>query len=213
LHTRHRRAAPVRAQRGTQPRPPKAPCAATTVKTAWARTSPHLQRCDRGVDGPGAGDDGPPASAGLHTRHRRAAPVRAQRGTQPRPPKAPCEATAVKTAWARTSPHLQRCDRGVDGPGAGDDGPPAAGEGTMLPAHQLQGELAISVPRHRHPRATITAGRMGHLEVYTHVTGVPRPSAHNAARSPDPPKLLARPPQSKPRGLGRRLTCNGATVG
>ena len=125
--------------------------------------------------------------------HRRAAPVRAQRGTQPRPPKAPCEATAVKTAWARTSPHLQRCDRGVDGPGAGDDGPPAAGEGTMLPAHQLQGELAISVPRHRHPRATITAGRMGHLEVYTHVTGVPRPSAHNAARSPDPRKLLARP--------------------
>jgi hypothetical protein len=125
----HRRAAPVRAQRGTHPRTPKAPCAATKVKTAWARTSPHLQRCDRGVDGPGAGDDGPPASAGLHTRHRRAAPVRAQRGTQPRPPKAPCEATAVKTAWARTSPHLQRCDRGVDGPGAGDDGPPAAGEG------------------------------------------------------------------------------------
>jgi hypothetical protein len=28
-----------------------------------------------------------------------------------------------------------------------------------LPAHQLQGELAISVPRHRHPRATITAGK------------------------------------------------------
>ena len=143
-------------------------------------------------------------------------------GVPPRPrttrhaaptPKAPCEATAVKTAWARTSPHLQRCDCGVDGPGAGDDGPPAAGEGTMLPAHQLQGELAISVPRHRHPRATITAGRMGHLEVYTHVTGVPRPSAHNAARSPDPRKLLARPLQSKPRGLRRRLTCNGATVG
>jgi len=69
------------------------------------------------------------ASAGLHTRHRCAAPVRAQRGTQPRPPKAPCAATTVKTAWARTSPHLQRCDRGVDGPGAGDDGPPAASEG------------------------------------------------------------------------------------
>ena len=29
----------------------------------------------------------------------------------------------------------------------------------MLPAHQLQGELAISVQRHRHPRATITAGK------------------------------------------------------
>jgi hypothetical protein len=26
-------------------------------------------------------------------------------------------------------PHLQRCDCGVDAPGAGDDGPPAAGEG------------------------------------------------------------------------------------
>ncbi len=26
-------------------------------------------------------------------------------------------------------PHLQRSDRGVDGPGAGDDGPPAAGRG------------------------------------------------------------------------------------
>ncbi len=38
-------------------------------------------------------------------------------------------ATAVKTSWPRTSPHLQLCDRGVDGPGAGDDGPPAAGEG------------------------------------------------------------------------------------
>ena len=119
----------------------------------------------REVDGPGAGDDGPPAAgeggtcclctswgelaisvprhrhpratitagrmghAGLHTRHRRVAPVRAQRGTQPRPPKAPCEATTVKTAWARTSPHLQQCDRGVDGQGAGDDGPPAASEG------------------------------------------------------------------------------------
>ena len=111
LHTRHRRATPVRAQRGTQPRPPKAPCEATAVKTAWARTSPHLQRCDRGVDGPGAGDDGPPASAGLHTRQRRAAPVRAQRGTQPRHPKAPCAATAVKTAWARP-PQSKPCGFG-----------------------------------------------------------------------------------------------------
>jgi hypothetical protein len=113
----------------------------------------------------------------------------------------------------------------------------------MLPEYQLQGELVISVPRHRHPRATITVGKgwgrrggdmlpeyqlqgklvtfsteaqapardnhrgqgMGHLEVYTHVTGVQRPSAHNTARSPDTRKLLARPPQSNPRGLGRRL--------
>ena len=66
-------------------------------------------------------------------------------------------------------------------------------------AWQSDGEQVTTVPRH--------------LQVYTHATGVPRPSAHNAARSPDPRKLLARPLQSKPRGLGRRLTCNGATVG
>ena len=28
-----------------------------------------------------------------------------------------------------------------------------------MPVHQLQGELAISVPRHSHLRATITAGK------------------------------------------------------
>jgi len=37
----------------------------------------------------------------------------------------------------------------------------------MLPAHQLQGELAISVPRYRHPRATITAGKGAGLHVNT----------------------------------------------
>jgi len=50
-----------------------------------------------------------------------------------------------------------------------------------------------------------------------------RPSAHNAARphlqrciraerNADPRKLLARPPQSQPRGLGRRLSCNGVDM-
>jgi hypothetical protein len=125
------------AARLREPRP-KAPCAATKVKTAWARTSPHLQWCDRGVDGPGAGDDGPPASAGLHTRHRRATPVR--------------DLSTEAQAPVRDN-------------------------------HRGQG--------------------MGHLQVCTHVIGVPRPSAYNAARSPDPRKLLARPLQSKPRGLGR----------
>ena len=94
----------------------------------------------------------------------------AHNAARSRPPKAPCEATAVKTAWARTSPHLQRCDRGVDGPGAGDDGPPAAGEGTMLPAHQLQGELAISVPRHRNPRATIHRGQRDGFRTFEFTT-------------------------------------------
>jgi hypothetical protein len=39
-------------------------------------------------------------------------------------PPCPCAHNAAR-------PHLQRCDRGVDGPGAGDDGPPAAGEGSQ----------------------------------------------------------------------------------
>jgi hypothetical protein len=180
----HRRAAPVRAQRGTQPRPPKAPCEATAVKTAWARTSPHLQRCDRGVDGPGAGDDDPPASAGLHTRHRRAAPVRAQRGTQPRPPKAPCEATAVKTAWARTSPHLQRCDRGVDGPGAGDDGPPAAGEGGHVACAPAAGRVSdfsteAQAPARDNHRGQGMVSVLLLLNVFLHITVCPATLALN----------------------------------
>ena len=36
---------------------PPCPCAHNTAR-------PHLQRCNRGVDGPGAGDDGPPAAGG-----------------------------------------------------------------------------------------------------------------------------------------------------
>jgi hypothetical protein len=92
------------------------------------------------------------------TRRRRAAPVRAQRGTQPRPPKAPCEATAVITAWARTSPHLQRCDRGVDGPGEGDDGPPAAGEGGHVACAPAAGRVSdlsteAQAPARQSPRA------------------------------------------------------------
>ena len=111
-------------------------------------TPEHPQATNNGAcsrDAPGPTDQ-LGASAGLHTRHRRAAPVRAQRGTQPRPPKAPCAATKVKTAWARTSPHLQRCDRGVDGPGAGDDGPPAAGEGGHVTCAPAAGRVSISVP-------------------------------------------------------------------
>ena len=44
----------------------------------------------------------------------------------------------------------------------------------MLPAHQLQGELAISVPRLRHARWTITAGKGWFpyllLNVFLHIT-------------------------------------------
>ena len=68
--------------------------------------------------------------------HRRAAPVRAQRGTQPRHPKAPCEATAVKTAWAWTSPHLQRCDRGVE----------AREQVTTVPRRQARGGHVACAP-------------------------------------------------------------------
>ena len=70
------------------------------------------------------------------TRHRHGAPVRAQRGML-----APAPRARVRTTrHARTCPpcpcshdaarqHLQRCNRGVDGPGAGDDCAPVAGEG------------------------------------------------------------------------------------
>jgi hypothetical protein len=40
----------------------------------------------------------------------------------------------------------------------------------MLPAHQLQGELAIPVPRYRHPRATITAGKGWDICRFTHTS-------------------------------------------
>jgi hypothetical protein len=65
------------------------------------------------------------------TRHAAPTPESSLRGhrSQNRVGSDVGSATAVKTVWVRTSPHLQRCDRGVDGPGAGDDGPPAAGEG------------------------------------------------------------------------------------
>jgi len=114
------------------------------------------------------------------TRHRHVVPVRAQHST-PAP---------VPRARARTT---------------------------------LQGELAIPVPRYRHPRATIAAGKGWGICRFTHTSQacrvsplVPRPPAHNTARphlqlcaraerSADPRKLLAPPPQSQPRGLGRRL--------
>ena len=76
----------------------------------------------------------------------------------------------------------------------------------------LGSEDTVGRPKNYQAKVPGTVSRTN-LQVYTHVTGVPRPSAHNAARSPDPRKLLARPLQSKPRGLRRRLTCNGATVG
>jgi hypothetical protein len=42
--------------------------------------------------------------------------------------------------------------------------------GDMLPAHQLQGELAISVPRHRHPRATIHRGQRDGFRTFEFTT-------------------------------------------
>jgi hypothetical protein len=42
----------------------------------------------------------------------------------------------------------------------------------MLPAHQLQGELAISVPRHRHLRATITLIGAVNLTTFENILGL-----------------------------------------
>ena len=94
------------------------------------------------------------------------------------------------------------------------------GHVACTPAAELVSDLSTEVQT---PARDNHRGQgMGHLPVYT-VTGVPRPSARNAARphvqrctraerSADPRKLLARPPQSQPRGLGRRLSCNGVDM-
>ena len=60
----------------------------------------------------------------------------------------------------------------------------------MLPAHQLQGELAISVPRYRHLRATITAGEGW---------GICRFTPSQACRA-------------RPRATRHARMCNGAPV-
>ena len=52
----------------------------------------------------------------------------------------------------------------------------------MLPAHKLQGELAIPVPRYRHPRATITAGKGWGICRFTHTSQTCRARTRNAAR-------------------------------
>ena len=61
------------------------------------------------------------------------------------------------------------------------------------PAHQLQGELAISVPRHRHPRATITAGKGWGICRFTHTSQArgdqPPPQTASCSKVPS----LARP--------------------
>jgi hypothetical protein len=58
----------------------------------------------------------------------------------------------------------------------------------MLPEYQLKGELVISVPRHRHPRATITAGKGWGIWRFTHTSQTcrtrPRTTRH-AAPTPE----------------------------
>ena len=58
----------------------------------------------------------------------------------------------------------------------------------MLPEYQLKGELVISVPRHRHPRATITAGKGWGICRFTHTSQAcrarPRTTRH-AAPTPE----------------------------
>ena len=61
----------------------------------------------------------------------------------------------------------------------------------MLPEYQLKGELVISVPRHRHPRATITAGKGWGIWRFTHTSQACR---------------------ARPRTTRHARTCNGASV-
>jgi hypothetical protein len=61
----------------------------------------------------------------------------------------------------------------------------------MLPAHQLQGELAIPVLRYRHPRTTITAGQGWGICRFTHTSQACR---------------------ARPRTTWHARICNGAPV-
>jgi hypothetical protein len=138
-----------------------------------AATSPLLrasarlrQRARDGASASGLANASQPWSARARTtRHARTCPP------------CPCAHNAAR-------PHLQQCDRGVDGPGSrcrrspgGRRGgghvacPPAAGR-VSDPSTEVQ-----TPARHNHRGQGI-----GHLPFYTHVTGVPRPTAHNAAR-------------------------------
>ena len=55
----------------------------------------------------------------------------------------------------------------------------------MLPAHQLGRVSDFSTEAQAPARDNHRGQGMGHLQVYTYVTGVPRPSAHNAAPTPE----------------------------
>ena len=112
--------------------------------------------------------------------HLSPVPVRAQRGT-------PAPATLMAREQVTTVPRRQA--RGGHVACA-----PAAGR-VSDPSTEVQ---TPARDNHRGPG-------MGHLPFYTHVTGMARPTAHNAARphlqrcaraerSADPRKLLARPP-------------------
>ena len=85
----------------------------------------------------------------------------------------------------------------------------------MLPEYQLQGELVISVPRHRHPRAAITVGKGWGICRFTPSQACcARPGTRHVRICNGAPVLNEAPTpesslQSQPRWLGRRrLSCN-----
>ena len=165
-------------------------CPGPTDQLSPASWRPH--RCSAHQHGTDGGHGMGHLPQDSQTRYRHSEPVRAQRGT-------PAPAPHARAQHNEARPHLQSCGRGVDGPGAGDDGPPAAGEGTMLPAHQLQGELAISVPRHRHPRATITAGKGWGICRFTHTSQACRARPRTTRHAPPNPESSLRGHQSQNR--------------
>jgi len=74
----------------------------------------------------------------------------------------------------------------------------------MLPAHQLQGELAIPVPRNRQPRATTTAGKGWGICRFTHTSQAcsarPRTTRHARICNGAPVLNEAPIPESSLRG-------------
>ena len=107
---------------------------------------------------------------------------------------------ARTTRHARTCPpclcshnaarqHLQRCDRGVDGPGAGDDGPPAAGGGganvACAPAAGRVSDPSASARSQRISTAQTAGSQTRHRHgAPVPSTPVPVGTRNTAARSP-----------------------------
>ena len=151
--------------------------------------------------------------------------ARTTRHTRTCPP-CPCSHDAARQ-------HLQRCNRGVDGPGAGDDGPPAAGGGGHVACAPAAGRVSdpsteVQTPardkqRRVQPRCPRTdklspaSGRpSGALTAALGISTVQTAGSQTRHRHGAPVRAQRGTPAPAPRARARTTrhasTCNGATV-